>query len=57
MSEELETLVKSSARIKINCSRKLFTFRGGPLDKDDEQLSHEAPVKFFNYKVLSVSLV
>ena len=57
MSEKLETLVKSSARIKINCSRKLFTFRGGPLDKDDDQLSHEAPVKFFNYKVLSVSLV
>ena len=34
--------------------KRLFTFRGGPLDKDDEQLSHEAPVVIFNIKVLPV---
>ena len=36
--------------IKNQLFKKLFTFRGGPLDKVDEQLSLKAPVKFFNYK-------
>ena len=39
--------------IKYQLFKKFFTFRGGPLDKD-EQLSLEAPVIIFNIKVLHV---